>query len=75
MNLFEKQQNEFSGRHIGPNQAEATAMLKEIGVNSLEALISKTIPDAIRIKSDLDVPSAISEFEYLNELKNIFNKD
>ena len=75
MNLFEKQQNEFSGRHIGPNQAEATAMLKEIGVNSLEALISKTIPDAIRIKSDLDVPSAISEFEYLNELKKIAAKN
>ncbi len=75
MNLFEKQQNEFSGRHIGPNQAEAAAMLKEIGVNSLEALISKTIPDAIRIKSDLDVPSAISEFEYLNELKKIAAKN
>ena len=75
MNLFEKQQNEFSGRHIGPNQAEATAMLKEIGVNSLEALISKTIPDAIRIKSDLGVPSAISEFEYLNELKKIAAKN
>ena len=70
MNLFEKQQNEFSGRHIGPNQSEAAAMLKEIGVSSLEELISKTIPDAIRIKSDLDVlPPAISEFEYLNDLK------
>ena len=75
MNLFEKQQNEFSGRHIGPTQSEAAAMLKEIGVNSLEELISKTIPDAIRIKSDLDVPPAISEFEYLNELKKIATKN
>ena len=76
MNLFEKQQNEFSGRHIGPNQSEAAAMLKEIGVSSLEELISKTIPDAIRIKSDLDVlPPAISEFEYLNDLKKIASKN
>jgi glycine dehydrogenase len=71
MNLFEKQQNEFSGRHIGPNKSDTSAMLSEIGVTSLEELISKTIPDGIRIKSDLDVPPAISEFEYLNELKKV----
>ena len=75
MNLFEKQQNEFSGRHIGPNKAETTAMLSEIGVNSLEELIGKTIPDGIRIKTDLDVPAAISEFEYLNELKKVAAKN
>jgi glycine dehydrogenase len=75
MNLFEKQQNEFSGRHIGPNQAEATAMLLEIGVNSMEELISKTIPDGIRIKSDLNIPPAISEFDYLNELKQVAAKN
>jgi len=75
MNLFEKQQNEFSGRHIGPNKAETTAMLSEIGVNTLEELIGKTIPDGIRIKTDLDVPAAISEFEYLNELKKIAAKN
>ncbi len=75
MNLFEKQQNEFSGRHIGPNKAETTAMLSEIGVNTLEELIGKTIPDGIRIKTDLDVPAAISEFEYLNELKKVAAKN
>ena len=75
MTLFEKQQNEFSGRHIGPNKAETTAMLAEIGVNSLEELISKTIPDGIRIKSDLETPPAISEFAYLNELKNVAAKN
>ena len=75
MNLFEKQQNEFSGRHIGPNKAETTAMLSEIGVNTLEELIGKTIPDGIRIKTNLDVPAAISEFEYLNELKKVAAKN
>lgn len=75
MNLFEKKQQEFSGRHIGPNQAEVAAMLLEIGVNSLEELISKTIPEGIRIKSDLDVPAAISEFDYLNELKKVAAKN
>ena len=75
MNIFEQQQNEFSGRHIGPNEQEKEAMLSAIGVGSLEELIRKTIPDAIRIKEDLAVPAAISEFEYLNELKKVAEKN
>ena len=75
MNLFEKQQHEFSGRHIGPNKAETLLMLQAIGVNSLEELISKTIPDDIRIKESLDTPPAISEFEYLNGLKKVAAKN
>ena len=27
MNIFEQQQNEFSGRHIGPNEQERDEML------------------------------------------------
>ena len=75
MNIFEKQQNEFSHRHIGPNEQEKEAMLATIGAGSLEDLISKTIPDAIRIKNDLDVPAAISEFDYLHELKKVAAKN
>ena len=75
MNIFEQQQNEFSGRHIGPNEQEREAMLAVIGAGSLEDLISKTIPDAIRIKTALDVPAAISEFEYLSELKKVAAKN
>ena len=75
MNIFEQQQNEFSGRHIGPNEQEKNTMLAAIGMGSLEELIGKTIPDAIRIKADLDVPDAISEFEYLSELKKVAAKN
>jgi glycine dehydrogenase len=50
-------------------------MLATIGVGSLEELISKTIPDGIRIKNDLPVPAAISEFEYLTELKAVAAKN
>jgi glycine dehydrogenase len=75
MNIFEQQQCEFEGRHIGPNETEKNAMLSAIGVDSLEELIGKTIPDAIRIKEDLDVPDAVSEFEYLSELKKVAAKN
>ena len=66
MNLFEQQQREFTGRHIGPNEQDTNAMLQTIGVASLDELISKTIPESIRLKKPLKLPAAQSEFEYLN---------
>src|SRR6476646_3839056 len=68
MNLFEKQSNEFAGRHIGPNEQETREMLEEIGAASLDELVNKTIPRDIRLV-ELDIPDAVSEFEYLAELK------
>ncbi|MGG9970212.1 aminomethyl-transferring glycine dehydrogenase [Ferruginibacter sp. SUN002] len=75
MNLFEKQQNEFVGRHIGPNENDTKKMLSVVGIDSLDELISKTIPDSIRIKEDLAIPDAVSEFDYLRELKNTASKN
>ena len=75
MNLFEKQQHEFSGRHIGPNEHEAAQMLKTIGISSLDELIDKTIPPSIRSKTQLDIPSPVSEYQYLKELKAIAEKN
>lgn len=75
MNLFEQQSTEFQGRHIGPNEADTQAMLSTIGVASLDELISKTVPASIRIKNELNVPAAVSEFEYLAELKKVAAKN
>ena len=75
MSLFTRQSNEFHGRHIGPGAEDTKAMLKTIGVDSLEELISKTIPDSIRIKEALDLPAAVSEFEYLSDLKKVASKN
>ena len=59
----------FSRRHIGPSSSELSDMLKIIGVKSIEDLLSQTIPEKIRLKSDLDIPDAISEMEFLKEIK------
>ncbi len=75
MNFLEKQRSEFTTRHIGTNDTEKVEMLKEIGCTSIEDLISKTIPDSIRIKGDMDLPAAESEFTYLNNLKKIASKN
>src|SRR5450432_1372469 len=75
MNLFEKQANEFSDRHIGPDEKEASEMLAAIEMGSLEELINKTIPQAILIREDEDPTPPISEFEYLTDLKKTAAKN
>src|ERR1035437_1507304 len=75
MNLFEHQSNEFATRHIGPNEEETKEMLEEIGIDSLDELIRKTIPAAILNNEELDIPNAMSEAEYLTELKEIGSKN
>ncbi len=70
MNLFEAQQNEFSRRHIGTTGAEAS-LLKTVGVNKMEDLISKTVPASIRNHEKLDIPDAMSEADLLKHLKEI----
>jgi glycine dehydrogenase len=65
---------DFSLRHIGPREADQKLMLDIIGVDSLEQLISETIPNDIRLKSHLDLDAAMSEFEYsshINELSKL----
>ena len=38
----------YQERHIGPNEADTRAMLKAIGVASLDELIARTVPAGIR---------------------------
>ena len=75
MNLFQNQSTEFHQRHIGPNETEVQEMLETIGVNSVAELIDKTVPASIRIQENLNLPAAVSEFEYLNELKKIASEN
>ncbi|MCX6208162.1 MAG: glycine dehydrogenase (aminomethyl-transferring), partial [Bacteroidetes bacterium] len=75
MNLFQQQSHEFQGRHIGPNAVDTQKMLDTIGVTSIEELVNKTVPEAIRLNHNLNIPAAISEFEYLNELKKVAAKN
>ena len=43
-------------------------MLKTIKVDSLDQLIFETIPDDIRLKNELDLAPAMSEYEYLDHI-------
>jgi glycine dehydrogenase len=72
MNLFAQLQHEFLQRHIGPDAQETKEMLDTIGIDSIDELINKTVPQAIRLpKPLLNLPTAVSEAEYLRQIKNI----
>ncbi len=75
MNLFSSQNREFTQRHIGPNAEETAQMLQIIGVASLDELIDRTVPPAIRMQRPLNLPAAQSEAAYLRELKDISFKN
>ena len=61
----------FSERHIGISKKELPVMLKKIGVQSLEQLIDETIPSSIRLKGQLNLPEALTEYQFLKELRMI----
>jgi glycine dehydrogenase len=65
----------FAIRHIGPNKKEISAMLKKIGVSSVDELIDQTIPSAIRLKKPLTIGEGLSEHDYLKHLKAIGAKN
>jgi glycine dehydrogenase len=75
MNLFEHQNTEFQRRHIGINSADTKEMIESIGTKNLEELIDKTVPAAIRLEGNLNITPAISEVEYLTELKKVAAKN
>ena len=66
--------NSFQFRHIGSNKKEQDIMLSAIKVNSLEQLINETVPENIRLKNDLDLEPAMSEYEYLAHIKELSEK-
>ncbi len=61
----------FQDRHIGPNRSQQEVMLKELGIKSLDELLDKTIPGAIRFRDSLNLPIALSEDLAQKELKQL----
>lgn len=62
---------DFESRHIGPGPAETAQMLQTIGVSSVDELIDRTIPPAIRLKKPMAMDAPLSEYEYLQHIQEI----
>lgn len=65
----------FEYRHNGPTRNEQEEMLAAVGAESIDDLISKTVPDSIRLKEDLNLPEALDEHEYLTKMKQVAQKN
>lgn len=65
----------FSTRHIGPDEQQKKEMLGICGAQSVEQLLKETIPAKIRLDKPLNLPPALSENEYLDEIKNIASQN
>jgi glycine dehydrogenase len=63
--------DEFVHRHIGPDEAEIGAMLEVVGAASLEDLIGRATPRAIRTERPLDLPPPRTETEALTALRRM----
>ena len=62
---------DFESRHIGPGPAETAQMLQTIGVSSVDELIDRTIPPAIRLKKPMAMDAPLSEYEYLQHIQEL----
>ncbi len=80
--------NNFIQRHIGPNSndiqqllgvlglpSHIQQLLGVLGLPSLDTLIDKTVPQAIRLKQALKLPEAQTEYAALGQLKKIAEKN
>ena len=71
--MFDK----FMKRHIGvTNQQDLNDMLKIIGVESVEELISQVIPASIRLKKPIALPTeGMSEYEFAAHVASLAAKN
>ncbi len=61
----------FIHRHIGPRDADIRDMLQTIGYDDLDQFIDTVVPEGIRMRGRLNLPAAITEYEALQELRDI----
>ena len=66
---------QFVNRHISMNEADTQAMLEKVGASSMEELIGQTIPNAIRLKQELNISEPLSEQEMLAHSKELAAKN
>ena len=65
----------FVDRHIGPRAAEIDAMLEAVGATSLDDLIEKAVPVAIRSTRPLQLPDALTEAEAISTLQAMADRN
>ena len=70
-----KMRGDFVRRHIGPGEVQIAEMLGDLGLSSLDELIDKTVPAAIRSERPLDLEPAKSERMTLSYLRKMAGRN
>jgi glycine dehydrogenase len=65
----------FASRHIGIRPEDLSKMLFTLGADSLDQLIDETIPEDIRLDSELGLEPAISEHIFLEKADRLAGKN
>ncbi len=65
----------FADRHIGPSEKQTELMLEALGVESLDDLCKKTVPQDIMLPAPLQLGAPMSERDYLDYLRGIAAKN
>jgi glycine cleavage system P protein (glycine dehydrogenase) subunit 1 len=58
-------------RYTAITPADLDAMLAEIGVGSLQEIFDRQIPEAVRLRRDLDLPDGLPEQEVYEHLRSL----
>ena len=65
--------NEFAARHL--SFGDEAALLEALGEKSMDDFVGNTVPQSIRMPSELDLPAALTEADALAKLKAIAAKN
>ncbi len=66
---------QFPPRHLGSNEDQIEEMLRITGADSLDQLVDRIVPSDIRLSQLPDLAPAMSEFEYLNHIQALADKN
>ena len=66
-----EQTQDFIRRHIGPSELQTQAMLKDLGVESVDTLIDEIVPSDIRLADLPNIQESKTEFQALADLKAV----
>lgn len=61
----------FVARHLGSGANDQAEMLKAVGYDDMDSFIADTVPEAVRMNRELDLPKAMSEHNALAKLRGM----
>jgi glycine dehydrogenase len=67
--------SDFVRRHIGPGEGQIAEMLSALGLESLDELITRAVPDSIIDEDPLDLPPIKSERATLSHLREMSERN